>query len=89
MSVLACGRYDCPNVMCDYMVDGRYICNDCMQELEDWRKSWPDSIEVADVQKLIEEFMNTGVGQLRNSSRDPDDVEQEWQRLKPRKQHED
>jgi len=34
MSVLACNRYKCENVMCDRLSDTfGYICNDCFDEL--------------------------------------------------------
>lgn len=45
MSVLACERYGCRNVMCDILVENRYVCNDCMME---FRKSVGNKVIVAD-----------------------------------------
>lgn len=34
MSVLQCDRNGCENIMCDNMIDGRYICYQCLHELK-------------------------------------------------------
>ncbi len=34
MGVLACARSDCPNIMCDLLVDGYYLCWECCEEFE-------------------------------------------------------
>lgn len=32
MGVLACSRYGCENIMCDLLVEGNYVCNECAAE---------------------------------------------------------
>jgi hypothetical protein len=34
MSVLACERVGCENIMCDHMIRGYYLCNDCIDEFK-------------------------------------------------------
>lgn len=35
MSVLACSRKGCDNIMCDVLLEeyGNYICNNCLEEM--------------------------------------------------------
>lgn len=53
MSVMACIRNKCENIMCDqYIEDHGYICNDCCKELKEFYA--PPRLE-----KILEDFMNT------------------------------
>ena len=62
MSVLACHRFKCGNVMCDYMANGHYICDRCLKELTRWKdRSWQDS-PPGKVEAKIEEFFRTVPG---------------------------
>lgn len=66
MSVLACERRGCPNIMCDRLILGgtRYICHDCFQELDEWRQTWtPDFIGL--VRQSIQAFMDSPPGTFR------------------------
>ena len=35
MGVLACDRPECTNIMCDYLIHDRYVCNECVSEFKD------------------------------------------------------
>jgi hypothetical protein len=64
MSVLACDRNGCKNVMCDIYWSwcNKYICSDCLEELRDYRKSWPDEMKRSAVQTFIVKFFDTVPG---------------------------
>lgn len=32
MSVLACDRNNCTNIMCDILIENRYVCRECAAE---------------------------------------------------------
>ena len=59
MSVLACGRKYCEHIMCDRIVNGQYICDECWQELLATKKTWPSVMHVTEVASRIDEFMDT------------------------------
>jgi hypothetical protein len=59
MSVLACCRESCPNVMCDRLVMGAYLCLECFRELAELKESWPEVMARSDVEDRIREFMAT------------------------------
>jgi hypothetical protein len=81
MGVLACGRLDCPNIMCNRLVLGgeAYICNECYSELQEWKGTWKD-VRVADVEGKIREFMASSPGTYKHST-DPESVQSEFDRL--------
>ena len=85
VSVLACNRGDCENVMCDRLILGNsaYICNSCFIELVDWRKEWPDCLTKADVRRMIEWFMESPVGSYAKLHADgeEDEIEKEFRYL--------
>ena len=65
MSVLACDRTDCENVMCSRLIlDGKfYICDDCYAELCEHKETWPDEMRPREVYDKIWNFMrNTSPG---------------------------
>jgi hypothetical protein len=86
MGVLTCDRSDCQNIMCDQIImDRMYICNECIAELEDWRRTWDEETKVSDVERLLSDFMNTSPGHFKEKPIDQtNDVEEEFQRLGPR-----
>lgn len=81
MSVLACDRNCCGNIMCDRLIlDGAaYICNYCYDELIIFRKTWPKEMPLNDVRKRIEAFMRTEPNATVQA--DDDEIEREFQRL--------
>jgi len=67
MSVMACNREGCDNIMCDrYAHDIGYICNECYQELLVAKTHWPFSVPKDEVKQRIIEFMNTNKGHTYN-----------------------
>jgi len=80
MSVLACGRFKCDNIMCDRLVLGRYLCNACYEELLEFKRSWGFCTRVTSVRPHLEHFMTTAPGTF---ARDDDDaaVDAEFHRL--------
>ena len=82
MGVMPCQRENCHEIMCDRLLNGRYICNECLAELEAWRTTWPDTTRVSDVANLIERFLASPKGRfvLSNDSCDAEDVEKEFRR---------
>lgn len=72
MSVLACGRGNCPNIMCNRLIleGSRYICDECWDELVAYKESWPDTMTAKMVRQTIEGFMDSDPGEhktLRNA----------------------
>lgn len=62
MSVLACERNQCSNVMCDYFILNRYICSDCLFELREEMKNWNQIMSRSEMHEKIEEFFLSEVG---------------------------
>jgi hypothetical protein len=81
MSVLACGRPECEEVMCSRLILGgeRYICDDCWKELLICRTQWPETMPVSEVRKRIEEFMDTKPGIFKEL--DAAGIDEEFKRL--------
>lgn len=67
MSVLACDRIGCENVMCDAMLFGNemYICWQCLAELEEYKNTWELPITEAEIEKRIRGFMDSGPGAFK------------------------
>ena len=80
MGAMTCGRSNCGNVMCDRLIDGRYICDDCWEELLVFKKTWPSEIRSGGVVELINEFMRTKVGTY-GKILSGDDIETEFRSL--------
>lgn len=87
MGVMQCERGDCTHILCDFIVNNQYLCWSCHEELERWQKTWNKDTKVSDVRERIRSFMASNPGDYMNKSdsSDQDDVEAEWERLKPRK----
>ena len=81
MGVMACDRNKCVNIMCDFLIlDGEsYICYDCMNELHEFRKTWPNKMKRIEVRHAIEKFMTTSPG--TNEDIEGDEIEDEFKRL--------
>ncbi len=64
MSVLACDRRRCPEIMCNRMILGNryYICEDCWNELLIAKKTWSAPMALTAVAEHIEAFMKTAPG---------------------------
>lgn len=41
MSVKACDRKDCANIMCDVLIKNKYVCPECLAELRDMLRKFP------------------------------------------------
>ena len=86
MSVLACDRGNCPNIMCDRLIlqgtrDGsRYICNSCYDELLEFKKTWEPPMTAQEVEAKIREFMATNPGAYRVFN-DEGDIDAEFDKL--------
>ncbi len=57
--VMECGRRSCDHIMCSHLVlDGEYyLCDPCFEELQEYRKTWPNTMVLADVRWKIEHFV--------------------------------
>ena len=64
MSVMACDRQNCENIMCDKCIlkSTAYICNSCWSELLEFKETWPTEMTALDVEDKIREFMSTRPG---------------------------
>jgi len=82
MSVLACDRRSCPNVMCDRLIlDGtRYICNECWEELVEYKATWQPPMTPLDIENKIREFIGTSIGAYETVETECD-IEAEFRRL--------
>ena len=82
MSVLACNRHGCDNIMCDRLILGNkyYVCSTCWAELLEYRATWePYGMTLADVRINIEWFMDTVPGIYQYC--DETDIEAEFKML--------
>lgn len=61
MSVLACDRKDCKNIMCDVCINGSYyVCNDCEQEFKEYLvKENLNPTTEGEIYREFEKFMAT------------------------------
>lgn len=84
MGVLACDRPDCVRIMCDRCILGqtKYICWECAEELDEWRKSWPREMRANEVESKVREFMNTTNGFYKPQPMlTEDEIEDEFNRI--------
>lgn len=62
MSVLACDRLDCGNIMCDRLLfNSHYICGECWQELLAYKATWKNLTE-SQIKLKIMGFFGTEPG---------------------------
>ena len=60
MSVLACSRKNCNNIMCDTYVDSvGYVCFDCQEQFKQYANKRNISLNTEDIIIALREFMNT------------------------------
>ncbi len=87
MSVLECDRTGCPHVMCERMVlDGSmYICSECFEELDEYRRTWTSPMSRAGVRQAIVDFMKTEPG-THSVLEGAVDVDAEFNRLVGRRE---
>jgi hypothetical protein len=63
MGVLPCGRDGCENIMCRRSVLGTgYICDECYEELLEYRRTWPDIMTRENIRGRVEHFMESSPG---------------------------
>lgn len=61
MSVLSCSRPDCPNIMCDYCVDGiGYVCDECQREFREYLETEGLNPQTeGEIKRELQKFMAT------------------------------
>ncbi len=59
MSVLACQRPRCDEVMCDHLVLGGYLCHGCLDELLRLKEGWPEQLTEADLDERLRTFLDS------------------------------
>ncbi len=87
MGVMACNRDYCPNIMCDNLLLGVYICWECYAELEEAVKQWPADISEDDWKTRVEAFYRSGKGATKKIH-DPSEYLQERFALENRRDDE-
>ncbi len=86
MSVLACDRYNCPEIMCDRLImnGSKYICSDCWYELLEYKETWKKHISnLAEVEEVMENFFRSKPGtyiKLNNDNAE-EMIDKEFDRL--------
>jgi hypothetical protein len=80
MSVLECGRVGCENIMCRRLILGNaaYICDDCYEELVQYKATWPSTMTKDKVRQLIIGFMESESSPIQV---DEEGVDEEFRRL--------
>jgi hypothetical protein len=51
MGVMACNRRGCDQIMCSSLINGQYVCDDCLKQL--------NAIKVKTISKIEKVFMNS------------------------------
>lgn len=57
MSIASCGRAGCKNVMCEIMVDNKYICKSCYGDLLIEKSCWDSNLTKKEILNKIRFFM--------------------------------
>jgi hypothetical protein len=60
MGVKTC--YRCPNIMCNRLLFGNYLCDECWTELLRAKATWPEKITTGEVERRIRAFRETEKG---------------------------
>lgn len=55
---MRCNRTGCENIMCDVLIDNKYICPDCLQEFEN-NCTAPGEHKIGSILKAFREFMQS------------------------------
>lgn len=84
MGVMACDRGNCPNIMCELMLDvGQdcyYLCSDCDKELQQAKNEWPRPMTLAALHDHVRAFMKTNPGS--ETELDEDGIDAEMERMR-------
>jgi hypothetical protein len=69
--------------MCDHLIlnGARYICNDCYEELLNYRESWPNEMVKLEIKERIEVFMNETTPGTYSPELDYNGIQEEFDRL--------
>lgn len=64
MGVMPCYRNDCRNILCDKMLNGNYICNECANDYQVYKQEWlnlndKEELTKKDILDMIEKFFYT------------------------------
>lgn len=66
MGVMACDRTECENIMCNKLIEACdrqfYICGECQNELDDFKKTWQPPMNRRQIEEQICEFMDSPKG---------------------------
>jgi hypothetical protein len=64
MGVMSCSRPDCPQIMCDFYVDGiGHICHECQREFQDYlEKEGLNPSTEGEIKNELKKFMATDKG---------------------------
>ena len=64
MSVMSCSRPDCPQIMCDFCVDGfGYVCYECQKEFKEYlEKEGLNPTTEGEILRELQKFMATPKG---------------------------
>jgi hypothetical protein len=82
MSVKACDRSGCPNIMCDLYMPAlnKYLCSECWLDLLAYKNIWSKETEVWQVKHKIMVFLNSKAEDIGDNKLEPA-VEAEFDRL--------
>jgi len=78
VGVCSCSVQDCSNIMCDAIVDGRYVCDDCIQEFQ--KRVGHEPKPEAELLDLFRDFRDTGLHALKRANPIPEDYKtaEDW-----------
>jgi hypothetical protein len=81
MGAMACDRDGCEHIMCNRLIlrGDYYICNDCYNELQEYKETWRPPMTERDVEDKIVEFMRTEPGTYKKL--EAEDIDKLFKRL--------
>lgn len=59
MGVMRCDRAECSAILCNRLVLGKYLCEDCWRELHSYKDEWAQTISPKDLKSKLQEFIDT------------------------------
>ena len=63
MGVKECDRTGCDHIMCGQLIlDDFYICEECLSELMEFKKTLPERMMMAEIRDAVVGFMKTAPG---------------------------
>lgn len=60
MGVMPCYRTKCESILCHTMLHGHYICASCLNDFDDFKKTWPSEMTRSQVLEKVEAFFESG-----------------------------